>query len=143
MEKVIYSKVSDERDIKYQVITEIILNDDNKIVRKKNCYDVGLEHIRRIKENENKLKKVLGENAYVTRANYREGCIEFEFISGTNLDQALFKVCKNNNFNEIIGLLQEYQELIMHMKTSDNFTLTEEFKRIFGDVSLPGDMELT
>ncbi len=140
-ERVVYAKISDNRDIPYRIITTLHKEEDKLSVRKTNRFPEGSNWIKTIQDNEAKLSSVFKDKARVLRSTLHDNYIEYEFINGTNMSSYLSAACSNGKIVSIIKALDQYYYLIKLMKTYDTFTPGEDFKRVFGDVDLPEELE--
>lgn len=139
MDKIIYSRISGERDISLQVMTQIIKTDDGKRVIKSALHPSGSGHLKRIIHNGESLRNVFKDKADICKAELSDDHIEFEFIEGGSLDSRLEQACMTNDENEIIRVLSSYYELIKVMDSNTAFTMTEDYQSVFGDAD-PGSV---
>ena len=132
-----YAKISDERDIRFQVITEIIDNGTDKTVLKKCKTSDGMNHIRTVKENELTLRNVFGDKVDVCNSTLCQDGLKFEYIDGISLDKVLSFACEKKSVAEICKILDEYYNIIKLMESEESFTITEGFTKVFGNVDVP------
>ncbi len=118
-ERVIYAKISDERDTKLQIITEVIESADGKTVRKYCKNPEGMDHLRRIKDNEEKLRIVFEGKVDVCKSSLHENYIEFEYITGENIEDRLSHACGTHDESEIISVLNEYYDILKYMDNKE------------------------
>ncbi len=140
-EQIIYAKISDSRDYRFQIITELYKTKTGVSVRKINKLPEGYEWLKTIKANENKLNKAFKNKVRICPSTLIDSYLEFDFIEGDGMDKELKSACSTCDTKSIIDVLDKYYEIIRYMKTDDNFTATEEFKVIFGEPSLPETSE--
>ncbi len=140
-ERIIYAKISDSRDFRFQIITELYKSKSGISVRKVNKLPESYDWLKAIKDNEDKLKKVFHDNVKICPSALNDTYLEFDYIEGEGMDKELKKACTEGDVNSITAVLDKYYEIIRYMKTGDSFTMTEEFNNIFGDHSIPEDSE--
>lgn len=139
--KLLFVKISDNRDIKYQIITKIIKKNDKLIVTKSNKHPDQFNWINTIKNNEEKLSNVFGSNIEVLKSIQNGNHLEYEFISADDMETDLENASSTGNTDSIYKVLDNYYSIIRQMKTDDVFTMTDRFKEIFGDLSIENNCE--
>lgn len=140
-EQIIYSKISDSRDCRFQIITELVKTKNGISVRKSNKLPEGREWLKRIKGNEDNLNKAFKGNVKICPSTLNDIYLEFDYIEGEGMDKELKKACTTDKIEEIISVLDKYYTIIRYMKTSDSFESTEKFRLVFGERSIPDDSE--
>lgn len=140
-EKIIYAKISDSRDFRFQIITELYKTKTGISVRKINKLSEGYEWIKNTKSNEEKLNKAFQGKVKICPSTLTDSYLEFDYIEGEGMDKELKKACASGKKEEIISVLDKYYEIIRCMKTNDKFEATEKFKSIFGKPSIQEDSE--
>ena len=112
--KLVYSRLRRELKSKYQIATDIILENDNYKVIKKPLSVEAIEHIHKIQNNSNKLKKQLDNSKIfdVTNCIYDNDGLHFEYVDGNDLLSELSIVNDSNNINKIYEFIDYYISLL-------------------------------
>ena len=140
-EQIIYAKISDSRDFRFQIITELYKTRTGISVRKVNKLPEGYEWLKAIKDNEDKLNKAFNGNVKICPSTLNDSYLEFDYIEGDGVDKELKAACATGNVNSITEVLDKYYEIIRYMKTDDKFAVTKEFKNVFGEASIEEESE--
>ena len=125
MERLLYRKLSNERNPKYNIITDIIERDGKKIVIKRPYETAAKDHILRVFDCYRGLQNALqGSDFCVNESQLVGDSIESEFLEGQHLTEAdgpaFIEAVKN-----------------AYMKNAKEFVKTLEFEQVFGDVEMP------
>ena len=140
-EQIIYAKISDSRDYRFQIITELYKTKSGISVRKLNKLPEGYEWLKAIKDNEDKLNKAFKNKVKICPSTLNDSYLKFDYIEGEGMNKELKKACSTGDTKSIIEVLDKYYGIIRYMKTNDKFETTEEFKKIFGEPSIPEESE--
>ena len=133
---ILFSKFSDERSPELCVRTDILEENGRKSVRKSPCTPEASFQIDRIEKAYKALGRVFeGSPFSPNRCVRKGGSIEFEYLEGKTLedeiDSILFadKDAAKKRILEYIGQIRRLP--------SKPFAMTEEFRKIFGNVTVP------
>ena len=138
--KKIYSKITKERQKQFQIETAILKDGEKKLVSKKALLPEGEAHIQNMsryyeahKVNENLCPSELVSEREIT----------FDFLSGKSLCNELLEALDGRDEIRFMSLLKTYDEIIRENVTVERgeFTASEEFKQVFGNVSFSGELE--
>ncbi len=122
---IIYRKLSNERSPKYSVITDIVSRSGHLVVLKRPAGESAQEHINRVMDSYEGLKSTFEGSVFgVNKSELVDGVIESEFLSGKQLT-------KESAVDFIENIKKTY------MSKAQTFTMTEGFKEVFGDVTIP------
>ena len=126
MDKVLYVKLSDNRALEYQVETSVVRTDSGLKVIKKNIRPEGLEHIRKIKENEDILRSVYKDEALICKSELTDRGIEFEYIDGISFEDKLREASDKEDIDAVLSIIDTYRHLVSLMDQSEytNIDLT-------------------
>ena len=141
MEQILYAKYSNERDYKFQLVTEIIQNKDKKIVRKRALNQEAYSHIdyiANIFENLNSYCK--GSNFCINRCQLINEKLEFEYLQGDTLSEILNNYLEVGNYSVVDNIIVNYLNDLINLPHKNYFKKTEEFVKVFGDVQLQEDL---
>ncbi len=125
MERLLYEKLSNERNPKYNIITDIVERDGKRVVIKRPYSEEAKPHINRVYDCYRGLQEVLQGSAFcVNESKFVEDSIESEFLEGSHITAADS---------------QEYIEAVKnaYMKNAKEFESSPEFEKVFGQVDLP------
>lgn len=130
----LYSKISSERKEEFQICTNILSINGEKLVYKKALHQQGINHLKRVNEYYfNFTDKVKKEMFYYCPSNFVNGKLLFEYIEGKNLEQIISEDVKNNNIDEIINHISIILNILTTEKDED-FHSSELLKKVFGDL---------
>ncbi len=135
------AKISDERDYQFRVVTKIIDSGNDRSVVKSSITSSEVNHIRNIQAYGDQLRDIFKGTADVCKSTQYNNNIEFEYIDGISYSKKLSIASEHKSKDEIIKVLDEYRALINCMKTSDTFEMRDKFKTVFGDISIPSELE--
>ncbi|QFJ56110.1 rhamnan synthesis F family protein [Pseudobutyrivibrio xylanivorans] len=125
MERLLYEKLSNERNPKYNIITDIVERDGKRVVIKKPYDSQAINHIHRVFNSYRGLQDLLQGSAFCVNESQLVGdTIESEFLEGEHLTAA------------------DSQQFLDAVKSafipkSTEFDASDEFTKVFGEVDLP------
>lgn len=139
MEKIVYSKFSNERDPKFNIKTDILIDEHgDKKVRKSACQIEAKEHVNAIGKFYDILKeKYDGSKFEPNKCEVREDGVIFEFIKARTYEDLLDDCFAKKQENEIFGYINHYVDEVKKVYADKLFEKSEDFVKIFGDVTLP------
>lgn len=142
MKKVIFSKYSNERSREFAIRTEICEEENGKrTVRKTACYPEGKAHIERTVSWYERLETAYkGTGVSMNRCRLTEDGIEPEYVEGYTLEEELDNMLAAGRVQECICRLLEYIGAVKKAGQVRKFRVTEEFKKVFGEVLLPQNL---
>ena len=129
--EIIYAKISDDRDERFQIVTRIIENSDgNRSVEKYALTQAANEHIEKMKRN-----SILETEKYYNLSNISNDLskLEYEYIRENNLNDYMYKSLKKGDVNSFKDELQKvYISFFSGAQESDDF-YTQDFIQVFGN----------
>ena len=134
MERIIFSKISNDRDRKYRIITKITADEaENYKVYKTAGSDAAKGHIGTIYHNYELLsQKYAGTDMKLAQVTLRENdVLELQYISGKSYDQYLDELLEQGKKEECILALRKFIGLVCG-ETKEGFEAAEEFCNVFG-----------
>ncbi len=140
-EKILYVKISDNRDVKYQIVTKIIRKNGRLIVTKNSKHPEVNNWIFSIKENEDKLSELCNPQTNILKSTLNGDVLEYNFVNGVDLETEFDNACSSGDVHTIYSVLDRYYQILRFMKSSNSFTMTQEFINIFGKPELNADSE--
>ena len=115
----------------------VITKDDNlvKAVYKYAVSDASRAHINRIFDIYIKLTSIYKENVKVNKGILIENGIKLEYLEGISLEEILDKAFLSGENNAAVELIKQYIDKIINVLPKIKFHITDEFKKVFGDIS--------
>lgn len=144
MDKIIYSKYSNDRSIAFQIRTDIVQdNSGNKRVVKRPLTKQAVSHIRHIYDAYVRLSEKYGSYVKMNQCVLTEDTAEFEFLNGKTLNEEINFLYEQGEEKEVLELIKRYAEFVSYGKDDACFYVTEEFKEVFGEIELPCGLACT
>ncbi len=136
MAKIIYAKSSNDRAKQFQVVTKIVLlENNNKIVVKSAVSESAKKHLMQITENFEVLC-----NAYKKRrlsfvpVKNDDDVLKLPYVSGLSFDEYLSRLIEGQETEKAIALMHDYfDELFIE---NGCFVLSDKFKEQFGEADI-------
>jgi len=143
MEKIVYSKFSNERDPKFNIKTDILIDERGaKFVRKSACQKEAREHILKIENYFEVLSDKFKDSKFVpNKCIKKDNCIEFEYIQANTVEDILDQCFKEKRETEIFSKIQEYTDEVKKVYSDSTFEMSKDFQKVFGDVTLPTNLK--
>ena len=144
MKEIIFSKYSNERSRSFAIRTDIVEEDGRRWLEKTWLYPEGKEHVLRMKEWNQKLDQMYKEVPLLSnKCELGETCAYFEYLEQENLAEYLDDLLEKREKEKAEEIFTEYLEHVQKLHSKKSFAVTEEFKKVFGDVPMPGGMTCT
>ena len=143
MEKIIYSRFSNERAPEFNICTQIIeTGDGNKRIRKRAYQKEGAEHIHNIYKAYLQFKKMYQNSIFkANKCKETEQGLEFEFLDGKNLENILDEYIEQKEYEKAKELITRYVKELRKIHIDGTFRNTTAFEKVFGKVKLPEGLE--
>lgn len=134
MQNIVYTKYSIDRDNKFKIRTDILMDENGKkSVRKKAYSDEAQEHIYKIHSIYNKLKSFYSKDDIDINECFYDGkYVEFPFIEGNTFEQILDELLEKNEVNKVLAHIKLYCDKIRE-NAHTGFNKADEFVTVFGD----------
>ncbi|MCD8074087.1 MAG: hypothetical protein LUF27_03460 [Lachnospiraceae bacterium] len=138
MKDIIYSKYSNERSRDFSIRTDILEENGRRSVRKRAIYPEGKAHIQALYRH----YQTLSELTAGTRLSWNH-CIptadgvELEYLEGESLEEQLLFTLHTKGMDACARDFLDCLRFIRSLHTGASFSPCEEFRRVFGEVSLP------
>lgn len=142
VKRTIFSKYSNERAAKFAIRTDIQMDGaGRRYARKVACYPEGKDHIDRLEHWMEALNDAYkGSGMTMNRCRRTEVGIAIDFLTGQTLEEQMDHFLLEGQTEEAIALLMKYIEVIKKSGSCEQFVVTEEFEKVFGEVLLPEDL---
>lgn len=138
MEKVIYSKFSNEREGRFNIRTDIVKDEEgNKYIIKSATEKESQQHVDNlIKWNQGLLKSFEGTVFVPNKAEKIEKGVKLEFLQGKTLEEVLDECINEDKRIQAFEIIDKYVSEIRKAFGKDKFEKSADFQKIFGDVKL-------
>ncbi|MDO4632287.1 MAG: class I SAM-dependent methyltransferase [Eubacteriales bacterium] len=137
-QELIYSKYSNERDEHTAIRTDIVEKQGRRSVRKAACGEKGREHVAKIADWYERLNALYEHTPLqMNRVKRTEDGIEAEYLTGHTLEEELDQKLARNDIAGVTEQLMDYIEIVRSTGSSEAFTVTPEFTKVFGKAKLP------
>lgn len=152
----LFIRFAGNRAPQFRVATKISMGPDGKRhVYKESLNIKANPHVQGIYENYEELEKTYASTKLKpNRCTFLEGKedapqyigvsgrarnrVELEYVQGVTLENYLDRLNEEKQYGHITAVLKEYASLVMGCCGRGEFRMSEDFKKIFGDVTLPG-----
>ena len=144
MEKIIYSKYSNDRRRAFAIRTDIrIAEDGQKCVYKSALFPEGKKHMEMMYQHYIDLCKKLADTGFeVAECRKTEDMIiRFEYLEGKTLDVLLDQLLEENRLEELEKILLDYVKIINNYSSDQLFIISDSFESVFGKVDLPSGLK--
>lgn len=138
MEKIVFSKYSNERARRFAIRTDIVSDEAKQLtVFKRNLYPEGQQHIKNIYRWYEMLTQIYGETQIeLNRCEYLGDKVSLEYLRQLTLEHELNEFLRKRNFEAFNTLLFSYIAEVRKGGMTHPFTKTEAFIETFGDVEV-------
>ena len=141
MREIIFSKYSNERDRRFAIRTDILEEDGERWLEKTPLYPEGKGHIENMLQWNQTLNALYRAVPFVSnKCEAGEGCVKLEYLEEENLAEYLDDLLEKGREKEAAQKLTEYLENVQKIHSQRPFSMTEEFQRVFGKVTLPENL---
>ncbi|MBA1419392.1 MAG: glycosyltransferase [Epsilonproteobacteria bacterium] len=137
--KILYIKNNSERTKEFQLKTIVYEENGQKYVKKQAIHDASIPHLKRMKENYNRLaSSIVDPRIKLAKIiDETENSLTFEFINGVSLEKKYNAAKKLNNHtdNEVISAYIEVLKTGFKTCTFDSKTMvTDTYKTLFSNL---------
>lgn len=138
MDRLIYSKFSNERNSKYAIETSIVENDSARWVCKKPLYEEGKQHFENMKAAYLGLTTMFpkGELAIQPYEEADDG-MRFPYVEGADMESLLHDTYNSRGYEAVLRRIKEYFDMIKKYSSTEMFEKTNEFVQMFGNFDFP------
>ncbi len=138
MAEPIYIKYSNDRARRFALRTQIVSDNGVRKVMKTASYPEGQVHIDSLARWYQELGARYASSRIQVNVCEMEGeTAAFEYLSGTTLEDELDAFLAAGRRDKLEELLFSYLEEVKKGFSSEQFVMTEDFREVFGDVTLP------
>lgn len=138
MQKIVFSKFSNERARRFAIRTDIVSDESKQLsVFKRNLYPEGQQHIKNIYRWYEELSKVYeGTQIELNRCEYLGDKVSLEYLRQLTLEHELNELLRKRRFDQFNNLLFSYIDEVKKGDMIHPFVKTEAFVETFGDVTV-------
>ena len=140
MERIIYTKYSNDRALEFGIRTDVVSVDGRtKYVRKVAMNPKALNHIHGMYDAFLFLNKnYSGTRIGVNRCRLEDDQAVFEYLDGPTLEAVFDGLVEQDDFEGFLDQMDEYIRIIRDENSQYDFQISKEFKRVFGEEQIPG-----
>ena len=141
----IYSKHSNERDVRFRIRTDIAEDGYHKrFVMKFPAGSEAVAHLEKMYAAYEKMTEEFKGTNF--RPNYCERrvdelgrlkCLEFEYLDGITMADEMDRLRKRGRVDDLINVMKKFDHTLKTIAKRD-FYITDEFAEIFGETDIPG-----
>lgn len=138
--EVIYAKYSNGRAPKFAIQTHIAKTETKDLqIYKMAEYEEGKEHIRHIVQAAEGLQELWKEKGIfqVNQCRLEGNKIFFEYLQGITLEEILDELLEKRKLDQVMDKIQKVVDSIVHASSTEEFQMTPEFRKVFGEVEFP------
>lgn len=141
MEKILYSKYSNQRAKEYAIRTDIVEENGVRFVRKIAMSQEAEMHVASMIEKYDKLSKCFQNSRFCVNIGKRNGmAVDFEYITGKSYEQILDEELEKESYDKFYDRLIDFSEEIRKAYKPEAFVVSEEFCNVFGNVNLDSNI---
>jgi hypothetical protein len=142
MERIIFTKYSNERASQFAVRTDIIKRADETLYVKKVPFNAAAKaHVQDISAKQVKLQEQYqGSRFRFNKCETREDGLELEFLDSKTMEEAIDTLLYKGQVDEAESLILEIVEELYKTTKLQPFHLTDEFVKTFGSVELSEEL---
>lgn len=144
MSKVIFAKYNKSRKKEFQISTVLYEENGKRYARKAPITMEASGHIANMRASYDKLKDVY-VNLSVLEGQYKENCVEFEFVEGETVTDKLLGEAVGVGKEKFLAHVKEISGFLYETKCElAEFEKSDTFVKVFGDVAVSDkSMEVT
>lgn len=137
MNKIIYTKYSNERTPEFAVKTDIVkYSDGSKCVRKSPADCRAFNHVKELlrwnKEMKDIFQNTIIEPCMCQWNDEAEG-VDFDFVQGVSLEKQLDVYLEKQQYDKLFDMIKGYIEMC-RKAANEKFEYSDAFKNVFGNV---------
>ena len=138
MDEILYAKISNERDARFQTVTTVLRRNGARYIKKRSLTFAAKDHVCGIVHKGQILRSTYAniENVTVCDVKTDGDGVLFEYVEGRRFDSIFADASRNGEAKQIIETLNCYWDWVKGMQNLDAFYMTPEFLEVFGDVAI-------
>ena len=138
---IVYSRFSTQRATRYQVRTDILSTTEGRVVVKTAANREAVGFVQELPEKTERFDELCRETGLRANAcdGEKDGRVTLEYLEGESLESILDAHLAEGRVDLALHLLLEWAGKIGTLCRKEDFIPCDEFKQVFGNVSLPED----
>lgn len=133
MNRVLYTKYSNERSRRFALKTEILEEEGKRLVRKSALYPEGRAHVENLMRWYQTLSETYASAGWrLNSCTHTEDGAVLEYLQGQTLEEKLDDLLTCGHIEEAEAELTHLIEVIASLHREKKFTLTDGFQELFG-----------
>ena len=143
MDKVIFTKYSNQRRKEYKIATSIIDRGGTRYVDKWALCREGSSHVQKMTVFKDELRSLYSESDFLVAecSVIDDNTIEMEYISGETLESIINECILNKQLDDMLAHIKEFSSKIYSNSNLKAFVDNENFRNLFGDVNLSSQLQ--
>lgn len=142
MERLIFSKYSNERSRRFAIRTDIMQTDSGRYVRKTALYPEGEAHIAGLIRKEQALTPMYEEAGWsCNHGELLDGSVRLVYETGETLEARLDALLAADQADQAKQELKGFLDQLKKIHGKEPFRVTEDFRKVFGAIPFPEDYE--
>lgn len=139
----VFTKYSAERDERFALRTDIVKSDGRLTARKTALNQASQSHVKHIAAAARRLEALYaGSGIGICPSREESDGVSFDYLRGETLQSRLETLVLSGETAEVRKILETYQERVSRAAT-EPFAMTDAFREVFGDVTLPSGLLAT
>ncbi len=133
--KSVYNKFSNDRRVEFAIRTEILEDENSRVVRKHNLYSEGEDYMDQMVEVYDSLRSRFAglDRVAVLPCKRIKNGVEFPFIKGETVHRLLKEKITKGDKAELFRALEDYLSVVTYQDHASQFQMTDRFQEVFGD----------
>lgn len=139
MERLIYSKFSNERNARYAIETNIVVDEaDKRWVIKRPMDKEGRRHFDNMKKSYQKLKEMFADTMLgIQPCEEFDDGMKFPYIEGEDMEKYLHQIYNEEGYDAMLKKIKEYFALIRRASSGCEYHNSSAFDEMFGPQDFP------
>lgn len=134
MEKIIYTKFSNQRNPKFCIRTDIVQTENGRVVRKYPTEEASKKHVAKMIDAYSQFEILFATSKLKpNKLTAHEEYVEFEYLQCETLEGVLDFYIRNNESKQFEKLLRDYAKYVREVYDKEEFALSEPFVNVFGE----------
>lgn len=134
MEKIIYTKYSNQRNPRFCIRTDIVQTDSGRVVRKYPTEAASKSHVMNMVDTYSTFETLFAKSKFKpNKLSIKEDYVEFEFLQCETLEEVLDSYLRRKQFDKFEQLMRDYATRIREVYDKESFVSSEKFVNVFGE----------
>lgn len=134
MEKIIYTKYSNQRNPEFCIRTDIVQTDNGRVVRKYPTEGASKQHVMNMVDSYSTFATLFAKSKFkANKLTPGKDYVEFEYLECETLEELLDSYLRNKQFDKFEELMRDYAKRVREVYDKEAFTSSEKFVNVFGE----------